>query len=74
MMSKNIAGVLDLPALQTLAGNEERRRMEHFHALDRDQKAAAIRRLALIGHSDAGIAAATGLSVEMVCRILAEHQ
>jgi hypothetical protein len=49
------------------------RELLHFRSLDREQQAAAIRRLARLGMSDHGIAAATALSVEMVRRILSEQ-
>jgi hypothetical protein len=48
----------------------EAARMQAFLSLDRQQQADAIRRLAATGMSDNGIARATGLSVEMVCRLL----
>lgn len=47
-------------------------RMRAFHCLDRQQQAEAIGRLAIAGMSDHGIARATGLSVEMICRLLAD--
>jgi hypothetical protein len=43
----------------------------HFHTLTRDEQTAAIRRLAALGQSEQTIAAATGLSVEMVCTLIA---
>ena len=46
-------------------------RMAHFLALNREQQAEAIRRLALLDYSDDCIAAATRLSVEYVRRLLA---
>lgn len=46
----------------------------HFHAMPWDQQATAIRRLAAVGHGDHTIARATGLSVEVVRRLLAEHE
>lgn len=58
----NIGGSLDLAAMGRL----------HFTILTRDQQAQAIRRLAASGQSEHTIARATGLSVEMINRILAE--
>jgi hypothetical protein len=49
-------------------------RMLHFRALHRDQQLEAIRRLANAGQSEHTIAGATGLSVEMIRRILAEQE
>ncbi len=46
-------------------------RMLHFRALEHEQQTEAIRRLAAMGQSEFTIARATGLSVEMVKRILA---
>ena len=46
------------------------RELHHFVMLDRDQQAAAIRRLAASGVSDYGIAAATRLSVEFVRTVI----
>jgi hypothetical protein len=51
--------------------NGDARRMQHFHALSREEQARAIRDLSSSGYSDDAIAAATRLSTEMVCRILA---
>jgi DNA-binding NarL/FixJ family response regulator len=48
------------------------RQLQHFHALDHVQQRQAIQRLAAAGHADSTIAQATGLSVEMVRRILSE--
>ncbi len=62
-MKRTIGGNLDLVALARL----------HFHTLDRQQQAQAIRRLAGTGMSDYGISYATGWSVEMVQRALAEQ-
>jgi hypothetical protein len=45
----------------------------YFEMLDRQEQAAAIRRLAASRMSDYGIAAATGLAVEQVRRVLAER-
>lgn len=61
-MTRTVAGSLDYGALARL----------HFTTLDTDAKAAAIRRLAATGQSATTIAAATGLAVEMIRRILAE--
>jgi hypothetical protein len=54
------------------AADSEQMRMAAFHALDRDAQIQAIKRLHLAGHTDRTIAAATGLSVEMVRRLLAD--
>jgi hypothetical protein len=62
-VSHNIRGTPDMTAP---------RRM-HFHSLSREEQAQAIRRLAVEGRGDHSIAAATGLSVEMVWRVLAER-
>ncbi len=48
------------------------RQLRHFQALDREQQAQAIRRLASSGQAESTIAAATALSVEQIRRILAE--
>ncbi|MGH3631103.1 MAG: hypothetical protein ACRDRL_27125 [Sciscionella sp.] len=47
--------------------------LHHFLLLDQEQQAQAIKRMAATGWSDNGIATATGLSVEQIRRILAEH-
>ena len=73
---KSIGGPLDLVAIGQLYGpvDSDEARMRHFHVLDHDAQAAAIRRMAAIGRTEYGIAAATGLSVEMVRRLLGhEH-
>jgi hypothetical protein len=57
-----IGGALDQAALARL----------HFHTLTHDEQAAAIRRLAASGQGEHTIAHATGLSVEMIRRLLAE--
>ena len=56
----NIGGTLDMAALARL----------HFSTLTHEEKTAAIRRLAASGQGVYTIAAATGLSVEQVRRIL----
>jgi DNA-binding NarL/FixJ family response regulator len=48
-------------------------RMYHFQMLSRDEQRSAIQRLATSGMSDHTIAAATGLSVEMIRTILGER-
>lgn len=63
MSRRSIGGPLDLAALARL----------HFHVLDQDQQAAAIRRLAATGQGEHTIAHATGLSVEQIRRVLAEQ-
>ena len=59
-MTRTIGGALNAAALARL----------HFNVLDQGAKVSAIRRLAASGQSDTTIAAATGLSVEMIRRIL----
>lgn len=49
------------------------RELRHFLLLDRDQQAAAIRRLVACGMSEHTAAAASGLSVEQIRKILAEQ-
>lgn len=49
------------------------RELRHFLLLDRAAQETAIQRLAASGMSDYGVAAATGLSVEMVRRVIAQH-
>ena len=66
-----VPGRLDLPALAALSGKDDAR-MRHFHALDRSAQEAAVRRLHAAGHSDHGIARATGLAVEQIRRVLSE--
>ena len=48
--------------------------MVHFLALDHEQQRQAIGRLAMLGQSEHTLARATGLSVEMIQRILAESR
>ncbi len=48
-------------------------RMRAFHALDRSQQEAAIRRLAAVGMTERSIAQATQLSVEFVRRLLGDQ-
>ena len=67
---RTIGGPLDYARL---VGNPDADRMRHFHALDREQQAQAIRRLGATGLSEHGIAQATGLSVEMVRQVLGER-
>jgi hypothetical protein len=50
----------------------ESQKMLYFAMLTRTEQAQAIHRLAQSGVSDYGIAAASGLSVEMVRKILGE--
>lgn len=45
----------------------------HFWTLEPEQQAAAIRRLIASGMSEYGASHATGLSVEMIRRLLGEH-
>ena len=63
-MTRNVGGALDQAALAKL----------HFFTLDRAEQAAAIRRLAAAGHTEYGIAVATGSSVEHVRRALAPNE
>ena len=58
----SIPGALDMTALSRL----------HFHVLDREQQAQAIRRLVSSGQGEHTIAHATGLSVEQIRRVLSE--
>jgi len=59
----SIGGRLDTSALRRL----------HFVTLSRDEQEAAIRRLAASGQGVATIAAATGLSIDQVQRVLAQE-
>ncbi len=59
---QSVGGVLDTVALARL----------HFSALDREEQIQAIRRLAAAGHGDRHIAAQTGLTVELIRRLLAD--
>lgn len=54
--------------------DDSERRRAHFLSLDREQKSQAIKRLAFSGMGDDAIASATGLSTEMVRRILANNE
>ena len=56
-----------------MSSDREDRRMAYFAMLSRDEQAAAIHRLSQSGMSDHGIAAAAGLSVEMIREILSER-
>jgi len=72
-MRTGIGSVLTVDALATLAagsaGDEIRRR--NFYLLTRPAQISAIRGLAESGMSDGSIARATGLSIDMICRLLA---
>jgi hypothetical protein len=48
--------------------------MHYFEMLTQPEQCAAIARLAASGMSDYGIAAATGLAVEVIRRTLAEQK
>ncbi len=72
MRRSTIGGQLDLTVLSRLAGDPDMERLRHFATLGRQQQAQGIRRLASVGWSDSSIAAVTGLSIEQVCRIMAE--
>jgi hypothetical protein len=47
--------------------------MRHFHSLDRQQQAEAIRRMASTGASELSIASATQLSVEFIRHVPTER-
>ena len=64
MSARTVAGVLDQAALARL----------HFQELDREQQAAGIRGLAADGYGDHAIACATGLSVELIRRVIGEQR
>jgi hypothetical protein len=49
------------------------RNLNHFLLLERREQEAAVRRMAAAGMGDYGVAAATGLSVEQVRRVLAQR-
>jgi hypothetical protein len=69
-----IGGTLDTDALSALAGTTgDRARMRHFELLSYEQKIIAIVRMHDAGYSDRQIAHACQLSVEQICRLLAEH-
>ena len=71
---RRVGSDLDSAALTSLATcDTEEARMRHFALLTRDQQAQAVKRLAAAGMSDAAIARATRMSVDAVCRLLAEH-
>lgn len=55
------------------ARDSDESRMRHFHTLSRSAQAEAIRRLSAVGQTEHTIARATGLSVEMVRRVLGEQ-
>lgn len=50
------------------------RELHHFLLLDHEEQVAAIQRLARSGMGDYTIAAATGLSVEAIRRIIGERK
>jgi hypothetical protein len=62
MSARTVGGQLDLAALARL----------HFHSLSVEERTAAIHRMASDGHGAHTIAHATGLSVEMIRRIIGE--
>ena len=62
-MTRTIGGALDTSALARL----------HFNTLSHAEKVAAIRRLSASGQTDSTIATATGLSVEMIRRLLMDQ-
>lgn len=63
-MTRTIGGALSTDALARL----------HFNTLSHAERCAAIRRLSVCGQTDTTIAAATGLSVEMIRLILADQE
>jgi len=65
-----IGGPIDYAALAASADSGDEARMCAFDWLTRDEQAAAIRRMAAEGHTEATIASATHLSVEFVKRVL----
>jgi hypothetical protein len=70
-MKRSTSGPLDQ---QALSGTDpDRDRMRAFHALDQEQQAAAIHRMADEGFTESQIASATRLSVEFIRRVLAER-
>lgn len=74
---RRIGGLMDysrlLPAQSAAALSHDLQAHHHFRAMPHDQQVQAIRRLAAAGQGDHTIARATGLSVEMVRRVLAEQ-
>jgi hypothetical protein len=62
-MNRNIGGPLDMSALGRL----------HFHSLDANEQANAIRRMAATGLGAHTIAHATGLSVEFIRQLLRDQ-
>ncbi|MGB6488765.1 MAG: hypothetical protein WBE91_17935 [Steroidobacteraceae bacterium] len=71
MNRSHIGGPLTVDALAALGRvSADVDRMRHFRTLDRAQQSAAIRRLAAAGQSEHTIAAATGLAVEQIRRLL----
>jgi hypothetical protein len=61
-MTRNIGGQLNTAALSRI----------HFSTLNHEQQLQAIRRLAATGQGEHTIAAATGLSIVVIRRALAE--
>ena len=57
-----------------MSGPLRRRARQHWHELTEAEKRAAVRNMALFGHSPATISAATGLSIEAIRAILGEHK
>lgn len=74
MNRTSIPGSLDMQSLAALSGTHatDESRMRHFHTLTRSAQGEAIRRLAALGQSEHMIARATGLSVEMIRRVMGE--
>ena len=70
-MRSAIGGKLGCDAYRLLADCTDSR-LRSFVTMNREQQAAAIRRMASEGRSDHTIATATRLSVEQIRRILAE--
>jgi hypothetical protein len=71
-----IGGFLSVDALAALAASDagDGIRRRAFTLLTRSAQIEAIRKLAASGMSDGGISRATGLSTEMICRLLTQHQ
>jgi DNA-binding NarL/FixJ family response regulator len=73
-LNRNVGGTLIPDALQALSGNPERNRMRHFERLTQHEREQAIKRMADMGMSDHGIAAAARISVEQVRQIIGQRE
>jgi hypothetical protein len=69
---RTLGGVLDLAALAALTGRDETAERHRHRPEDAQTMRAAIHELRSRGLGDYDIAAATGLSVEYVRRVLGE--